>query len=178
MRTRAYRPEAPDCLEGRSLLSGVAGPSADPTVLTRREFNDVPERIQGAFYNFRQGNSISGLHDEINDAVVAVPFGRKDGLAASINSILDTLRRDMHAKDRSAVSTAHNAVLAVTLRGHAGPGPGRKCRRAVTAGTPARDAFRPADGSTCRRPAPSGWPPRRYRLPISSSRPVPACYLG
>ena len=49
MRTRAYRPEVPGCLEDRSLLSSVAGLSADPIVLTRREFNLIPEQIQEAF---------------------------------------------------------------------------------------------------------------------------------
>ncbi len=114
MRTRAYRPEAPGYLEERSLLSGVAGPSADPIVLTRREFNEVPEQIQEAFYLFRQGNGISELHDDILNAVVTVPFGREDGLAESINRILNGLQQDMHAKDPHAVSTAHNEVLAVT----------------------------------------------------------------
>ena len=114
MRKRAYRPEVPGCLEGRSLLSGVAGHSADPTVFTRREFNYVPEQIQEAFHLFRQGSGISELHDEINEATVAVPFGRQDGLAASINGILGTLQHDMHAKVSDAVSTARNEVLAVT----------------------------------------------------------------
>jgi hypothetical protein len=114
MRTRAYRPEAPGCLEERSLLSGVAGSSADTTVFTRREFNEVPEQIQEAFYDFRQGDGISELHHDILDAVVVVPFGRQDGLAASINGILDTLHHDMHAKVPNAVSTAHNEVLTVT----------------------------------------------------------------
>ena len=114
MRKRAYRPEVPGCLEGRSLLSGVAGHSADPTVFTRREFNYVPEQIQEAFHLFRQGSGISELHDEINEAVVAVPFGRQDGLAASINGILGKLHQDMQAKVSDAVSTARNEVLAVT----------------------------------------------------------------
>jgi hypothetical protein len=114
MRTRAYRPEDPGCLEDRSLLSGVARPLANPTVFTRREFNLVPEQIQDAFQLFRQGSGFSELHDEINEAVVAVPFGRQDGLSASINNILGTLRHDKHAKVPDAVSTAHNEVLAVT----------------------------------------------------------------
>ena len=114
MRTRAFRPEAPGCLEDRALLSGVAGHSADPTVFTRREFNFVPEEIQDAFHLFRQGSGFTELHEEISEAVVAVPFGRQDGLAASINSILGKLQQDMHAKVPDAVSAAHNEVLAVT----------------------------------------------------------------
>ncbi len=114
MRTRAYRPEAPGCLEDRSLLSGAAGPSADPIVFTRRQFNNVPAQIQDAFYLFRQGGGIPELHDEINEAVVAVPFGRQAGLAASINRTLNTLRQDMHAKVPQAVSIAHNEVIAAT----------------------------------------------------------------
>ena len=48
MRTRAYRPEVPGCLEDRSLLSGVAGLSADPVVLPHRRFNLVAEHMRRA----------------------------------------------------------------------------------------------------------------------------------
>ena len=49
MRKRAFRVEVPDCLEGRSLLSGVAGMSADPVVLSHRRLAKVVDHMQVAF---------------------------------------------------------------------------------------------------------------------------------
>jgi hypothetical protein len=110
MRTRAYRPEVPGCLENRSLLAGVAGMSADPIVLTRREFNLVPEEIRSAFEDYRQGFGIEKLHNDILDAVAPIPYAQADGLGSSITRILKTMQRDIHAKDPQAI----NAVTAVT----------------------------------------------------------------
>ena len=125
MRTRAYRPEVPGCLEDRSLLSSVAGRSADPIVFTRREFNMIPEQIQSAFQFSRRNGDIPHLHDEILGAVVNIPFGRVDGLAVSINGILDKMQHDLSAKVPHAISSARNDVIAVTradveARAHAG----------------------------------------------------------
>lgn len=114
MRTRAYRPEAPGGLEDRSLLSSVAGLSADPIVLTRREFNMIPEQIQEAFQFSRRNGDIQHLHAEILDAVANIPFGRVDGLAVSINDILKRMQHDLSAKVPDAVSRARNDVIAVT----------------------------------------------------------------
>jgi len=115
MRTRAYRPEVSGCLENRSLLSGVAGLSADPIVLTRREFNQVPEQIRSAFQEFRQGFGIAELHDDILDAVVVIPYAQADGLGVSINRSLKTMQRDIRAKDHQAISSARNDVIAATF---------------------------------------------------------------
>jgi hypothetical protein len=117
MRERAYRPEVPCCLENRSLLSGVAGLSPNPTVLTRREFNLVPEQVQAAFFLFRQGNGISTLHDDIFSAIAIIPFPHADGLVTSINGILKTLKHDQRARVPGAVSSAHNEVIAA-IRAH------------------------------------------------------------
>jgi hypothetical protein len=114
MRTRVYRPEVPDCLENRSLLSAVAATSADPTALTRREFNIVPEEIRSAFQEFRQGFGIEELHDEILDPVSSIPYAQADGLGSSITRILKTMQRNIHAKDPQAINSAESAVIAVT----------------------------------------------------------------
>jgi hypothetical protein len=114
MRTRVYRPEVPDCLENRSLLSAVAATSADPIVLTRREFNLVPEEIRSAFQEYRQGFGIEELHDEILDPVSSIPYGKADGLGSSITRILKTMQREIHAKDPQAINSAVTAVIAVT----------------------------------------------------------------
>jgi hypothetical protein len=114
MRMRAYRPEVPGCLEDRSLLSSVTGLSADPIVLTRSEFNLIPEEIQEAFQSSRRNGGFPHLHEEILDAVVNIPFGRVDGLAVSINGILNRMQHDISAKVPHAISSARNDVIAVT----------------------------------------------------------------
>ncbi len=112
MRKRAYRPEVPCALENRSLLSGVSGLSPNLTVITRREFNRVPERVQLAFVAFRHGNGISLLHADIFDGLAIIPFVHTDGLVTSINGILKTLKHDQRARVPGAVNSAQNQVLA------------------------------------------------------------------
>jgi hypothetical protein len=114
MRTRAYRPEVPGCLEDRSLLSGVAGLSAEPGVLTRRRFNTVAEQIQLGFQLFARDRVVSHLGDEIYDVAVLIPFGRVDGLGVSINRILNRMQHDLSAHVPHALRSARNDVLAVT----------------------------------------------------------------
>ena len=114
MRTRAYRPEVSGCLEDRSLLSSVAGLSADPVVLTRREFNLIPEQIHEAFQSSFQNGGISRLRDGIREAVANIPFAGVDGLAVSINGILNRMQHDLSAKVPHAFSSARNDVIAVT----------------------------------------------------------------
>ena len=114
MRTRAYRPEVPGCLKHRSLLSSVTGRLANPIALTRREFNLIPEQIQSAFQFSRRNGDFPHLHEEILDAVANIPFGRVDGLAVSINGILNRMRHDLSAKVPDAISSARNDVIAVT----------------------------------------------------------------
>ena len=114
MRTRAYRPEAPGCLEGRSLLSGVAGLSADPVVLPRRVFNVVAEQIQSHFQSFGRDRDIAGLRDDLRDVAVIIPFGRVDGLGVSINRIVTRMQDDLSANVPHAIRSALNDVLAAT----------------------------------------------------------------
>jgi len=114
MCTRAYRPEAPDCLEDRCLFSGAAGPWADPVVLTKAKFGTVITQIRIGFAVFPRDPSISDLRLELSDAAVLIPFGRVDGLGLSINRILNTLHEDLSAKVRHALPRAEEAIIAVT----------------------------------------------------------------
>jgi hypothetical protein len=114
MRTRAYRPEIPGCLEDRSLLSGVAGLTADPVVLTRRQFHFITERMRLSFQSFSLNRDVSHLHNDINDVAVWIPFGRRDGLQASINQIVNRMQHDLSANVPHAVRNAANDVIAVT----------------------------------------------------------------
>jgi hypothetical protein len=114
MRTRAYRPEVLDCLEDRSLLSGLAGLSAHPVVLTHRRFNFVVERLRQGFDLFGRYRDIIQLRDEIDDLVVLIPFERVDGLGVSIDRIVNRMRRDLSAHVPHAVRSALNDVIAAT----------------------------------------------------------------
>ena len=114
MRTRAYRPEAPVCLEDRALLSGVPAPSADPVVLTHRRLNFVIERIgQGFLLGARYGDVIH-LRNEIDDVVVLIPFQHVDGLDARIDRIVNRMQHDLAAHVPHAVRSAFKDVAAAT----------------------------------------------------------------
>ena len=97
MRTRAYRPEALCRLEDRSLLSGVAVPSADPVVFSRHRLSFIVQHIQQGFDLFARYRDISQLHSEIDDVVVMLPFGQVDGIRGSIDRIVGRMQRDFRA---------------------------------------------------------------------------------
>ena len=97
MRTRAYRPEAPSCLEDRALLSGVAGPSADPVIFSRHRLSFIVEHIQQGFASSARYHSVLILHSEIDDVVVMLPFGQVDGIRGSIDRIVARMQRDFRA---------------------------------------------------------------------------------
>ena len=115
MRTRAYQLEAPACLEGRSLLSGVASLSAHPIVLPLRLLHIVAEQIRGGFQAFAQDRALPDLRGEISHVTPIIPFGRVDGLGVSINAIVNRMQRDLSAKVPDAIRSAQNEVIAVTL---------------------------------------------------------------
>lgn len=115
MRTRAYRPEAPGCLENRSLLSGAVGTPADPYVLSGRLFNGLVDEIRRDFERFAGGaHNTRRLRIELQDVAVLIPFGRVDGLGVSINRILVKMRQNIAAGAPHPVDSASNAVIAVT----------------------------------------------------------------
>ncbi len=114
MPTRAYRPESPGCLEDRSLLSGVAGLSADPVVLSHRRFNTVAELMRLGFRSFGRDRNVTELGDDLYKVAVMIPFGRVDGLGVSINRILDRMQDDLSNNVPHAIRSARNDVIALT----------------------------------------------------------------
>ena len=113
MRTRVYRPEVPVCLEDRSLLSGVAGPSADPVIFSRHRLSFIVGHMQQGFDLFARYRHVSLIHNEIDDVVVMIPFGRVDGLRASIDRILTRMQNDLSAHVPHAFRRARIDVNAV-----------------------------------------------------------------
>lgn len=115
MRTRDYRPEAPISLEDRSLLSGAAGLSANPVVLTQRRLVKVADHMESSFLLFARNRlSFPHLHQQLRDVAVMIPFGRVDGLGASINRILERMLDDLSAKAPHAIGSASEDAIAVT----------------------------------------------------------------
>ena len=113
MRTRAYRPEAPGCLEGRSLLSGVAGPSADPVIFSRHRLSFIVQHIQQGFDLFARDRDVSHLRSEIDDVVVMIPFGRADGVRGSLDRVVNRMQREISAHIPLAFRRARIDVNAV-----------------------------------------------------------------
>jgi|GEM_PF-3171500 len=111
MRTRAYRPEVSGCLEDRSLLSGVAGLSAHPVVLSQSRFYKVAEQVRLGFQLFSRDHDFDIIPDHIHGVVVWIPFGKVDGLNVTIDDTLDKLQQDLSAKVPNALNTARNDVL-------------------------------------------------------------------
>jgi hypothetical protein len=114
MRMRAFRPEVPGCLEGRSLLSGVAGLSAGPVVFSRRQFNFIVEHMREGFEIGARYHDVSQVRGEVDDVVPDIPFGRVDGLGASLDRIVNRMQQDLSAHVPHAIRSAENDVLAVT----------------------------------------------------------------
>jgi hypothetical protein len=113
MRRRAYRPEAPDCLEDRSLLSGVAGLSAHPVVVSRRQLSQTIEHIKFAFGEFTPFRVVHILRDDLHNVAKPVPFGRVDGLDATIDRIVDRMQHDLSARVPHPIRSAQHALLVV-----------------------------------------------------------------
>ena len=113
MRTRAYRPEAPIRLEDRSLLSGAAGPSADPVVFSRHRLSFIVQHMQQGFDLFARYRDVSLIHNEVDDVVVMLPFGRADGVRGSIDRILTRMQNDFRAHVPHAFRRARIDVNAV-----------------------------------------------------------------
>lgn len=121
MRKRAYRPEVLDCLEDRSLMSGVAGPSADPIYLSRRRLGQVIDHMRLGFDVFVKDlgrshhYSDEHLRDTLYNVAVIIPYGRVDGLGVKINAIVDRLHDDLFDNVPHAIRSAAHDVIAATL---------------------------------------------------------------
>jgi hypothetical protein len=114
MRTRAYRPVVSGCLEGRSLLSGVAKLPAAPYVFPGSQYKLYVVHAQADFTLFaRYGDPIQ-LRHELEDIIPIIPFSRADGLRAKLDGIVDDMLHDIHAGVPQAIRSAYNDAIAVT----------------------------------------------------------------
>jgi hypothetical protein len=114
MRTRAYRPEVSGCLEGRSLLSGVAGPSAAPYVFRGAQFKLYVVHTQANFTAFARYRDSIQIRHEFEDVIPLIPFARADGLPATFDGIVDRMVSDVRAGVPHAVRSAYDELIAAT----------------------------------------------------------------
>ena len=113
MRTRAYRPEVPGCLEDQSLLSGVAGPSADPVIFSRHRLSFIVQHMQQGFDLYARYRDVSQIRSEVDDVVVMIPFGRADGVRGSLDRVVNRMQREISAHIPLAFRRARIDVNAV-----------------------------------------------------------------
>ena len=114
MHRRAYRPEVPDSLEGRSLMAaGAVGPAADPIVIRPARLDGIVEQVHLAFDLYTRTRDIAQVNTLLQPVAVLIPYGREDGLGESINGILHQMRQDDVVRSNRPVLTAYRQVLAV-----------------------------------------------------------------
>jgi hypothetical protein len=114
MRTRAYRPEVSGRLEGRSLLSGVAGLSAAPYVFRGGQFKLYVVHANADFTYFARYRDPIQIRHEFEDIIPLIPFARADGLPAKFDGIVDQMVSDVHAGVPHAIRSAYDELIAAT----------------------------------------------------------------
>ena len=97
MRARAFRPEAPGCLETRALLSGTAGHLPHPVKIPDRAIAKIDQQIRQGFHLFIRDRNVDGMLDEIYDGAVLIPYGKADGLGVTIRRRVEQMQRDIDA---------------------------------------------------------------------------------
>lgn len=115
MKKRAFTPTA-DRLEGRIALSG--GPlftTSGAAILTTRALNQTYAQIENAFANFaRHGENYHALEVNLANAVSRIPWNRRDGLLATVETEPGTLRIDIDvAMNKPVVTEMHNTIAEV-----------------------------------------------------------------
>lgn len=113
MRRRGHRPEAPVCLEDRCLLSGAAGPSGDPVVISPLLLHNIEFQIRVSFQEDPRYHNMARLPGQLQQSVAAFPFGQAQGLGVAINNILDQMRLDYGAGVPHAIVSARDEVINV-----------------------------------------------------------------
>jgi hypothetical protein len=113
MRTRAYRPEVPGLLEGRSLLSGVAGQAA-PYVFRVGQYKLYVVHTQANFTSFARYGDATQIRHEFEDVIPLIPFALADGLPSKFDSIVDQMVGDVRAGVQHAIRSAYDELIAAT----------------------------------------------------------------
>jgi hypothetical protein len=109
MKKRAFVP-VPDQLEGRVVLSGGPKFVHGAAVLTTHALNQTYSQVQSAFSQYaNHGQNFRRLQVNLANAVSRIPWNKRDGLLAAVESEAAQMRIDI-------VSGVSTPVKAATQR--------------------------------------------------------------
>jgi hypothetical protein len=112
MRKPTFVP-TPDVLETRVVLSG--GPkftSSGAAILTTHALGETYAQVEKAFSNFaRHGENYRSLEINLANAVTRIPFNRRDGLLATVESEVAGLQDNISSGVTKPVVTSMESAL-------------------------------------------------------------------
>jgi hypothetical protein len=112
MKKSAFVPTA-DCLESRVVLSSGPQFVHGAAVLTRHALNQTYSQIQSAFAQFaNHGQNYARLERNLAIAVSRIPWNKRDGLLATIESEVPGLQANVATNVARPVVTARNSAMA------------------------------------------------------------------
>jgi hypothetical protein len=113
MRKSSFVP-TPDVLETRVVLSG--GPKfarGGAAILTSHALSQTYSQVQNAFAKFaHHGQNYRALEINLANAVSRIPFNRRDGLLAAVESEVQGLRDNISAGVTQPVVTSMQSAMA------------------------------------------------------------------
>jgi hypothetical protein len=99
-------------LEGRVVLSGTPKFIHGAAVLTTRALNQTYGQIQGAFSQYaNHGQNFRRLQVNLANAVGRIPWNKRDGLLAQVESEASQMRVDIASSTATPVKSAMQAAL-------------------------------------------------------------------
>jgi hypothetical protein len=111
MKKTAFVPK-PDQLESRVVLSSMPKFIHGAAVLTSRSLNQTYAQIQKAFNQFaNHGQNYRRLQTTLANDVSRIPWNRRDGLLAAVESEVSQMHLDIATNDATPVSNAAQRAL-------------------------------------------------------------------
>ena len=112
MKKRTFIPKS-DQLESRVVLSGTPKFIHGAAVLTTRAMGQTYAQIQGAFSQYAtHGQNLKHLESTLAGAVSRIPWSKRDGLLATVESLAPQMRADIADGVGTSVQAAMQRRLA------------------------------------------------------------------
>ena len=111
MKRSAFVPK-PDQLEGRIVLSSGVKFFHGAAVLSTHALNKTYAQVEKSFTQFAQhGQSYNQLESSLASAINRIPWNRRDGLLATVESEVPQMQADIATNDATPVKSAERAAL-------------------------------------------------------------------
>jgi hypothetical protein len=102
----------PDQLEGRIALSGLPQFSHGAAILTKHALGQTYSLVQNAFTRYmNHGQNSNRLQADLAKAVNRIPFNKRDGLLAAVESEVSQMRTDVRTNVAMPVRSALQRAL-------------------------------------------------------------------